>query len=197
MKAVTTPSSVVFIALTSSEQLMCQSLKIPRVRVMLFTKIWPLGQRIVELVPNVILPPSTTKAPTLAPEALLPVNSIWLSPPTWIEPPLEEWSREPSCCCWLTWLPIILVLPPTCSCAVPGSMAIAPAEVFALLLLMLQSRTVALMFPIARAPPEAAGTKLDAVLVFVIAWLWLRMHDFKSRDAPYVHWRYTVVLYMA
>jgi hypothetical protein len=76
-------------------------------------------------------------------------------------------------------------------------MAIAPAEVLALLLLILQSKTVALMFPIARAPPEAAGTKLGAVLVFVIAWLWLRMHDSKSRDAPFVHWRYTVVLYMA
>jgi hypothetical protein len=177
---------------------MCQSLKTPDVRVMLSPKIWPLGQRTVELVPNVKLPPSTTKAPTLvAPEALLPVNSIWLIPPKRIEPPLEEWSREPSCCCWPTWLPTILVLPPICSCAVPGSMAIAPADVFALLLLMSQSRTVALMFPIARAPPEAAGTKLGAVLVFVIAWLWLRMHDFKSRDASFVHWRYTVVLYMA
>jgi hypothetical protein len=76
-------------------------------------------------------------------------------------------------------------------------MAIAPAEVLALLLLMSESRIVALMFPIARAPPEAAGTKLGAVLVFAIAWLWLRMHDSKSRDAPYAHWRYTVVLYMA
>jgi hypothetical protein len=76
-------------------------------------------------------------------------------------------------------------------------MVIAPAEVIALLLLMSQSRTVALMFPIARAPPEAADTNLGAVLVFVIAWLWLRMHDAKSRDAPYVHWRYTVVLYLA